>query len=153
MASASAIKKSLNVLVNICNEDASPISAPAYSFCTRISISSGLAFSGITNTDGSVLKGWDMLKDCTAGATEIELTNALPLLNGECFSISIMLNAAKSTDSLTVVTQLVFSTKLNGNNLINDVSISRLISNQQKNAIGEKERPGTYPESTKFPNH
>ncbi|WP_149241131.1 T9SS type A sorting domain-containing protein [Dyadobacter sp. 32] len=126
-ASAIAPGQSSYLLVNICNEDPNPVTMPAYKFASRIMVTPGVVITGVTNTDGSVLTGWETAHNLSSDSGEVELLNSIPLPNAECIAFNIIIKATQTVDSATIKAELVFPEKLvSPNRPDNDSSISKI---------------------------
>ncbi|WP_149239711.1 T9SS type A sorting domain-containing protein [Dyadobacter sp. 32] len=78
------------ILVTVCNEDPSPVDAPANKLRPQISVPGNVTITGATNTDGSALTDFTVLSTSTGNGNTIILLLTTPLVNGECKSFHVI---------------------------------------------------------------
>lgn len=118
---------STSILVTVCNEDPRPIDAPADKLHPQISVSADCEITEITNTDGSPLTGWSIQNNPVANARSIELSNTLPLRNGESASFNVVIEGTGLSDLAALHATLDFGGDPTlENNPANDHSSSRI---------------------------
>ncbi|WP_420153877.1 T9SS type A sorting domain-containing protein [Siphonobacter sp.] len=88
------------VLVEICNQDASPVSAPTNRLRPLVSLPSLVEITGVTNGDGSPLTNFQILDQST---TSLMMLYQPALPNPECVSYRIQIKAV-SVGTLETIT-------------------------------------------------
>ena len=79
-----AVGQTANILVDVCNVDANPVTAPAGKIRTLISTSGVVTITGVSNVDGTPLTDWTVLSLGTGPGNSIRLEYNDALPNAEC---------------------------------------------------------------------
>jgi hypothetical protein len=88
-----AVGQTTNILVDVCNVDASPVTAPADKIRTLISTSSVVTITGVSDVNGNPLTGWTILNLGAGNGNSVRMEYDLPLANADCVSYHVNLMA------------------------------------------------------------
>lgn len=112
------------ILVDICNNDASPTSAPTNRLRPLISLPSLVEITGVTNADGSPLTDFQILSQSSSSIMML-YQPALP--NPECVSYQVQIKAVKVGSAETVTGTLGFQGPQTPRNITsNDNSVTTI---------------------------
>ena len=93
MPSTVAVGQTANILVDVCNMDANPVTAPANKIRTLISTSGVVTVTGVSDVNGNPLTGWTVLSLGTGPGNSIRLEYNNTMANFTCSSFHVNLLA------------------------------------------------------------
>ena len=88
-----AVGQTANILVDVCNVDANPVTAPANKIRTLISTSGVVTITGVSDVNGNPLTGWTVLSLGTGPGNSIRLEYNNTMANPDCSSFHVNLLA------------------------------------------------------------
>lgn len=88
-----AVGQVANILVDVCNVDANPVTAPANKIRTLISTSGVVTITGVSDVNGNPLTGWTVLSLGTGPGNSIRMEYNNTMANADCSSFHVNLLA------------------------------------------------------------
>lgn len=93
MPSTVAVGQAANILVDVCNVDANPVTAPAHKIRTLISTSGVVTITGVSDVNGNPLTDWSVITLGTGPGNSIRMEYNNALANADCSSFHVNLQA------------------------------------------------------------